>query len=126
MVMLTAFGLVALLLAATGIYGLMAYTVTKRTGEFAVRSAMGATRRQLLYLILRYGLSLSAMGVAIGMAGAAVAYRLIQSQLYGVSPLDTGVFAGSALVLTGIAALATWIPARHVARINPGDLLRGD
>jgi putative ABC transport system permease protein len=117
-------GLAGLLLAAVGIYGVMAYSVTQRTREIGIRMTMGAQRRDVMQLILAQAMRPVAIGVAIGMAASAVVSRVLASLLYGVSPLDPGVFAGVALFLSAAALLASYIPAQRAARVDPMASLR--
>ena len=124
MTLLVIFGLVALLLAAVGIYGLMSYFVAQRTGEIAVRSAMGASAGQVMGLIMSRGVSYAVSGIALGVLGAAALRRVVESQLYGISTLDTGVFILVPLTLLAVAALACFIPSLRATRVDPGELLR--
>jgi predicted permease len=122
--LLVTFGLTALALAAVGVYGLMSYSVAQRTGEIAVRSALGASKRELLTAVLGRGLGLAAVGTVIGIAGAAASRQIVAGQLYGLTALDPRVFATAALILFGAAALACFLPARRATRVNPADLFR--
>jgi putative ABC transport system permease protein len=124
MSLLTAFGIVALILAAVGIYGLMSYSVAQQTGEIAVRAALGASASQVLSLILRRGAQLGVAGIAIGMAAAVILRRIVASQLYEVSTLDLGVFALVPLGLFLVALLASYLPARRASKIDPAGILR--
>lgn len=119
-----ALGLAALVLAATGLYATMAFAVRRRTREIGVRMALGARAADVRLMIVRQSLSLVAAGVVIGLAGAAWAGRAVESQLYGVSPLDVWSFAGAALLLAVAALLAAWIPARRATRVDPVIALR--
>jgi putative ABC transport system permease protein len=114
-----AFALLALLLAAVGIYGTMAYSVARRTHEFGIRMALGAKRGAVLRMVLRQGLEVVAIGLTVGIVGAIGVARDIASQLYGVAPLDPATFAGVALLLALVAALACYIPARRAMRVDP-------
>jgi predicted permease len=122
--LLGAFGMLALLLAAVGIYGVMAYSVALRTREIGVRMALGAGTRQLLALIIGEGARLTAIGLAIGIIAAVGLARFISSLLYGIRPADVVSFAGAALVLTATAILACYIPARRAIRVDPVVALR--
>jgi len=124
MTLLVIFGIMAALLAAVGIYGVMSYSVTQRTGEIAVRSAIGASTSQIRGLFLRQGVVLACAGVALGMLTATAARQMVASQLYGIAALDVGVFVGAPLVLVGVAALAAFVPARRATKLDPADLLR--
>lgn len=119
-----AFALTALVLAATGVYAMLAFTVWERRREIAVRLALGATRPRIAGLVLRTGLGLAAAGVLAGTAAALGATRVLSSLLYGVEPTDPLTFAGAAAGLLAIAALACWIPARHASRLDPSVVLR--
>ena len=126
MVLVVAFGSVALALAAVGLNGLMSYWVTQRSGEIAVRSAMGATTRDVLALILRRGVALALVGIVLGGLGAAAARRVVAGQLFGVSALDPRVFVLVPLLLLGVALLACFLPARRATKIDPAELLRAE
>jgi len=118
------FGALALLLAAIGLYGLMAYNVTRRTREIGIRIALGAERDSVRWLVLRETLALAALGVAIGLPCALAASRLIASMLYGVSAKDPVTLIAVSALLVGVAALAGWIPARRATRVDPMVALR--
>lgn len=122
--LLVIFGLTALALAAVGIYGLMSYSIAQRTGEIAVRSAMGASGRQVLTLVMGRGVRLALEGIALGVIGAVALRQVVASQLYGVSPLDLHVFLLASGILMGVAVLACFIPAQRATRIQPAELLR--
>jgi predicted permease len=122
--LLTAFGLLALGLAALGIYGVMAYSVSRRIREIGIRMALGAQVGDVLSLILRQGMALILIGVALGLAGAFAATRLLTSFLYGVSATDAATFALIALLLTAVAGLACYIPARRATKVDPMIALR--
>jgi putative ABC transport system permease protein len=118
------FSLVALLLSAIGIYGLMHYFVVQRTNEIGVRMALGAGSGNVLALVLRQGLTLAGLGVIVGTLGALGLTALLSSLLYGVTPTDPLTFVTAPAILLGVAALACWIPARRAARIDPMMALR--
>ena len=114
----------SLILSALGIYGLIAYWVTQSTAEIGVRMALGASRGNVLRLVLGRGLKLTLPGIAAGMAISLGLARLISSFLYGVPPLDPVTFLLAPLVLLAVALLAAGIPAMRALRINPVDALR--
>lgn len=119
-------GGIALLLAAMGVYAVVAYTVGQRTQEFGVRMALGASPRQLLRLVLGHGFMLAAAGLASGLALAAAAARLLGGFLHGVHPFDPVIFASTSLGLAVVALLACWLPARRATRVDPMVALRAD
>ena len=119
-----ALAVLAVLLACIGLYGLMAYNVARRTREFGVRMALGATPRTIARPILREALLLATAGLAVGIPAALVLTRLIASQLYGVSPTDPATLGAGALVLLAVAVLAAWLPVRRAARVDPMTALR--
>ncbi|HUK31467.1 MAG TPA: ABC transporter permease [Candidatus Acidoferrum sp.] len=119
-----AFGCTALLLAIAGVYGVMSYWVQRRTREFGVRIALGAQSRDVLGLVLRQGMLTVAIGIAAGIAGALALTRFLQSLLFGVQPTDLITFAGVTLLLTFVAFLASYIPARRATRVDPLEALR--
>jgi predicted permease len=118
------FGALALLLAGIGLYGLMAYNVSRRTQEIGVRIALGAARNNVLSMILRETLGVTGLGVALGLACALAASQVIVNMLYGVSAQDPATLAAAAAVLFAVAALAGWIPARRAMRVDPMVALR--
>lgn len=118
------FGGLALLLAAVGIYGVLAYTVAQRTHEIGIRVALGAQRADLFALVLKFGLSLSLAGIAIGLLASFALTRLLQSMLFGVSNVDLPTFVGVSLLLCLVAVAACYIPARRAMRVAPMVALR--
>jgi putative ABC transport system permease protein len=124
MLLLTAFALVALLLAAVGLYGLVAYSVVQRRQEIGLRLAIGAGRGDVLRLIIADGLKLAAAGVALGIAGALGLANQLASMLYEVTPFDPASYLTTSLMLLCVAGVASWIPARYAARLDPLTALR--
>jgi ABC-type antimicrobial peptide transport system permease subunit len=124
--MFALFGGLALLLAAVGLYSVIAYNVTQRSHELGVRIALGAQNAQVLRLVLSSGLRVAAAGILIGGAIALVASRFIAPLLYHVSPRDPLVYGGAATILFAVAALACLIPARRATRVDPNVALRAD
>jgi predicted permease len=114
-----AFGGLALLLAAIGSYGVMSYAVTQRTREVGIRIALGASRRDVMWLVVGQGMILAGLGVAIGIAASLGLTRLVRSMLFGVSPTDPLTFAAVAIILTAVAAIASYVPARRAAKVDP-------
>ncbi len=123
---LGSFSMVALLLASLGLYGVLAYMVSQRVPEIGVRMALGARRRQIMHLIVQNALGLAAIGVLIGVGGAVILARAMRSLLFGVTPLDPVTFAGVTLLLCAVAALASYLPARRAAGVDPVTALRGE
>jgi predicted permease len=124
MTLLSVFGAIALLLASIGIYGLMAYSVEQRSQEMGLRMALGASQGDMLRLVVFQGIKLAGVGVVIGLAAAFGLTRLLGHLLFGVNSSDPLTFGGVAAVLTIVAGLATYFPARHAAAVNPTDALR--
>ncbi|HWO00474.1 MAG TPA: ABC transporter permease [Blastocatellia bacterium] len=123
-VLLAIFGLLALVLAGVGLYGVMSYTVSRRTREIGIRMALGAQTGSVLRLVLKEGMVLVGGGVAAGLIVAAAVTRLLASFLYGISPLDLPTFAAIPLVLAMVALLASYLPARRAAKVDPMIALR--
>jgi putative ABC transport system permease protein len=124
--LLSLFGLLALILASIGIYGVLAYSVARRTAEMGVRMALGAQPKQILGLVLKQGMLLAAVGAGLGIVAAFLVARPASNLLYGVSPADPLTFAGVTLLLMGVAFLACYIPARRATRVDPVVALRFD
>lgn len=124
--LVSGFGLTAVLLAALGIYGVLSYSVTQRTREIGVRMALGAERRDVLSLIIRHGMRATLLGVGLGAVGAYFMTRWLKSWLYGVSPTDPLTFLTTAAVLFGAALLAGWLPALRATRVDPIQALRNE
>ncbi len=126
MLLLTLFAGVALGLAAIGVYGVIAYLVSQGTREVGIRMALGATPKEILLLVVRQGMTVAIVGVVAGLAGALVAARFMTSLLYGVSATDPMTFTSIAVLLCLTALLASYVPARRAARIDPMISLRSE
>jgi putative ABC transport system permease protein len=125
-VMLGTFAAIAAILALVGIYGVLAYAVVQRTQEIGIRLSLGAPRVQVLGLVLRKGLALTACGIVLGLLGAAAGSRLLQSMLFGVTPLDVKTFAAVPVAFGCVALIACYVPARRATAIDPIVALRQD
>jgi putative ABC transport system permease protein len=121
--LLAVFGLLAVTLTTVGIYGVMAYSVTQRTREIGIRMALGAAHAAVVRMVLRRGLKLTCLGVAIGLAAAFAATRLIANLLF-VSPTDSRTFVAISVLLSAVALAASFLPARRAARVDPLVALR--
>ena len=126
MTILLAFGALALILAAVGLYSVLAYAVTLRTREIGVRVALGAEPRRVASMILREGVGLTIIGVAIGLAGSFALTRYMQSLMFGISALDATTFLLVSGILAAIAIMASDLPARRASLINPLEALRAE
>jgi putative ABC transport system permease protein len=126
MVLFASFGVVALLLAAVGIYGLMAFAVSQRTNEIGLRLALGASRSHVVWLILKEASLLAAVGLAIGLAGSALVGRTMRTTLYGVGAMDFSVIVSVGVILFITALFASYLPARRAAMIDPMAALRSE
>jgi len=123
-VLLGAFSLVALVLGAVGVYGVIAFSVGRRTREIGLRMAMGARPGSVLTLVVRQGLALGALGIGLGLVGALAAGRVLEGFLYGVSGSDPLTLAGVALTVLLVVMVASWLPARRAAGVDPLVALR--
>ena len=119
-------GIIGLLLAAIGVYGVLSYSVSQRAQEIGVRLALGAGRGQILRLVVGQGVVLAAIGIVVGLVLAAAAMPAARTLLYKVSPFDPLTFAGVALFLGAVAFIASFLPARRATRVDPVIALRGE
>jgi putative ABC transport system permease protein len=126
MIVVTAFAVVALVLAAAGIYGVLSGGVAERIREIGVRSALGASPRDILGLIVRQGITLTVCGIAIGLIGSVAGSRAVATLLFGVSPLDLATYLGMLLLLLAVSGAACWLPAWRASRIDPAITLRAE
>jgi ABC-type antimicrobial peptide transport system permease subunit len=126
LIVFEAFALAALVLAAAGIYGVISGNVAERTREIGVRSALGASRRNILALVLRHGMVLTVLGVAVGLVGAAAASQALSALLFGVSPLDAVTYVSMIALLVAVSLVACGLPARRAARLDPATTLRAE
>lgn len=126
LIIFEAFGIVALMLAAVGIYGVLSYSVTERAREIGIRAALGATRIDIVSLIFRQGMILTAIGVVIGIGGAVAASRALVSMLYGISRFDPITYLGVIASIVFIGAIACWVPAWRAAQVEPSITLRAE
>lgn len=126
LILFESFGIVALSLAAIGLYGVLSGSVAERIHEIGIRMALGATRSNILALALRDGMRLAVLGIALGLCGAFAASRAITSLLFGTSPLDPISWLGMSLLLTFVAVLACWIPALRGSKVDPATTLRSE
>jgi ABC-type antimicrobial peptide transport system permease subunit len=117
--LLAVLGGIALLLAATGVSGVLSYFVSQRTYEIGIRAALGADRRSLVRLFVRQGMAMTMGGTVLGLAGAWALARVVRGRLHEVSPTDPLSFAGAALLLIGIVLIASYFPARRAASVDP-------
>ena len=124
--LLSLFAGLALLLAAVGLYGVLAYVVVERRREIGIRMALGATRAAVLKLIIGGGMRLVLIGLGLGLIGALTLTRVMQSLLYGVTPTDPVTFAVVSALLLTVALFASWLPARRAAGTDPTEALRAD
>jgi len=120
----SSFGTLALLLSLVGVYGVISFTVTQRTREIGIRLAMGATRVSTLWLVLRDALVMTAIGIAIALPSVLALGRFVESQLYGIKPMDPATIATATFILCSAALGAALLPAHRASRVNPTDALR--
>ena len=126
MVMLGLFAVLALTLAAVGIYGIVAYSVTERTHEIGVRLALGAQRRDVVAMVVRHGMIMTVAGTGVGLAAAFAVVRVMSGLLYGVSAADPATFIAIPVLLLAVALAACYIPARRATRVDPMIALRAE
>ena len=124
--MLGAFAAFALLLAIVGVYGVMSHLVTQGAHDIGVRMALGAERGDVLRLVLSRALRIVVVGLIVGLAGAAVVTRVLQTFLFGVTPTDPVAFSVVTLLLMAVGLIAAWLPARRASRIDPNAALRAE
>ncbi len=126
MTVMAAFGSCAVLLAAIGIYGVISYSVAQRTAEFGIRLALGAETRHILSLVIGGGFGWIALGLLLGLGSGLALTRYLGSMLFGVSPRDPATYLAASLFLSGIALLASYVPARRATRVDPIVALRAE
>ena len=125
-ILLGSFAAIALVIAALGIYGVISYAVSQRTRELGIRIALGAQRERVVRLVISQGLMLTLLGIALGVVGAAALTRLISSLLFGVAPADPLTFIGVAALFVLVACLASYLPARRAAGVDPIIAMRAE
>ena len=121
-----AFGMLALVIAATGLYGVLAYSVAQRTAEIGVRVALGASYGRVIRMVLSQGLGLIVFGLVVGILGAAIVGRYLSGMLYGLTALDAATYVAAAVTLALVATLASYVPARRAANVDPLTALRSE
>jgi ABC-type antimicrobial peptide transport system permease subunit len=126
MTLVGSFAVLALLLASVGLYGVLSYTVAQRTAEFGLRMALGAQASDVVSGVLRSALVLACIGIALGLAGAFGVTRFLSSFLFGVSPTDPATLGAVAALLVVVTMLASWVPARRAAGVDPMSALRSE
>jgi ABC-type antimicrobial peptide transport system permease subunit len=124
LLLVAAFGILALIMAAVGVYGVMALIVSERTSEIGIRIALGAQPSAVLRLVIAQGVGVAAAGIGIGIAVALAMTPLLRTQLYGVGPIDAPTIAGVPALLLIVAAVACYLPARRAMRVDPVNALR--
>ena len=122
--LMASFSIIALLLAAVGIFGVISFSASQRTREIGIRMALGAERRDVLAMVVGQGLRLALIGVAVGIVGAFALTRFLSTLLYGITPTDPVTFTAVSLILVAVALLACYIPARRAAKVDPMVALR--
>jgi putative ABC transport system permease protein len=124
--LMSVFAILALVIAAIGIYGVMAYSVAQRTQEIGIRMALGAARRDVIGMVVGQAMRLTVLGVGIGLAGAFAVTRLMEGLLTGVSPGDPPTFVGVTIILAVSSVIAAWLPAERATRVDPMVALRSE
>lgn len=124
MLLLAVFSGIALLLAAVGLYGVLSYSVAQRAREMGLRIALGATPRQVRWLVLRGGMAVVGFGIALGLIGGLLATRLVSQMLFGITAIDPLTYTGVAVLLVGVALAASYVPARRATKVDPMVVLR--
>jgi len=124
--LLGTFATIALLLAAVGTYGVLAYSIAQRAREIGIRIALGASAQNVLRMVLRQGLGLAVVGLVVGLLGAAMLGRLTGTLLFGVHPMDVTTYAAVSAFMLLIAGVASFVPARRATRMDPLEALRSD
>jgi ABC-type antimicrobial peptide transport system permease subunit len=126
LVMLVAAAGTALVLGVVGLYGVLAYVIAQRRREIAIRLALGSQQREVTRRFVQQGLALACAGIAVGLLAAFGVTRLMASLLFGVQPIDVPTYAAVAVSLAAVAALASWLPARRAARVDPAGVLQAE
>jgi len=122
--LLALFAVFGVVLAGIGVYGVVSFVVTQRTSEIGLRMAMGAQREDVLWIVMRQGLGMATTGAVAGLLGAWALRQVVAQLVFGISPADPATFLGAALLLIGFAAIASFVPARRAARVDPMVALR--
>jgi ABC-type antimicrobial peptide transport system permease subunit len=123
---LGSFGIAALVLAVIGVYGVLSFAMARRRRELAVRMALGAHARDVTALVMRSGLGVAAVGVAVGVAAALAGGKLLEALLYDIKPTDPATLGAVVAMLLAAAAAASWVPARRATTVSPAEVLRGE
>jgi putative ABC transport system permease protein len=124
MILVVLFAVIAVILASTGLYGVLAYFVRQRSRELGIRVAMGATPRDIIGLVVSKGMALVAVGIVLGLVGGFAGARIVSSLLFGVSATDPLTYGGVSLCLAGVGVIACVVPAMRAVRVDPQEVLR--